>query len=195
MSIYRKLAYVAVAAQLTGLLSGCCNGKCGFLGAVTPAPMGALSDPFWQKQEENAEASDFVIHEHEFVENTVRLNRAGEEHVMSIASRAAGTPFPIIVQTSSMSPPDYDENAAAVHGNVALDVSRRELVVQALKRFGLEDAEDRVVVGPALTPGFEGFEAERAIRRGFSSQNRNGFGGGFGGFGGFGGGFGGFGGF
>lgn len=187
MKFYRKLAYVAVAAQLAGLLTGCCNDKCSFLGAVTPAQLGALSDPFWQKQEENAEASDFVIHEHEFVENTIRLNRAGEEHLMSIASRAATTPFPIIVQTSSLSPPAHDENGMPVHGNVALDVSRRELVVQALTRFGLQDAEDRVVVAPALTPGFEGFEGERAVRLGYSSRNLGGVGGGLGGGGGFGG--------
>ena len=81
------------------------------------------------------------------------------------------------------------ETDAPVNENIALDVSRREFVVQALKRFGVTDAEERVVVSPALTPGFEGFEAERAIQRGFS--NRSGIGGGFGGGIG-GGGFGGF---
>lgn len=186
MTIYRKLAYVAITAQFVGMLSGCCNSKSDFLGALTPAPLGAISDAIWQKQEENAEASDFVIHEHEFIGNTVRLNRAGEEHLMSIASRAENVPFPIIVQTSSMSPPMDDEDGAAVNGNVALDVNRQELVVMALKRLGVTDAEDRVIVAPALTPGFEGFEAESAVQRGFTSRSGIG-GGGFGG-GGFGGG-------
>jgi hypothetical protein len=171
MTIYRKLAYVAITAQLVGMLSGCCNKKADFLGAVTPAPLGAISDPIWQKQEENAEASDFVIHEHEFIGNSVRLNRAGEEHLMSIASRAENVPFPIIVQTSSMSPAMSDKDGPAVNGDVALDVSRRDLVVMALEKFGVDDAENRVVVGPALTQGFEGFEAEGAILRGFSRLN------------------------
>ena len=55
--------------------------------------------------------------------------------------------------------------------------------------MGIEDADDRVVVAPAVATGQRAFEAERAYRQ--TMQNSNGFGGGFGGFGGGIGGFGG----
>jgi hypothetical protein len=77
-----------------------------------------------------------------------------------------------------------------VHNNEELDLQRRQFIVQALSEMGVSNAEDRVVVSPALTPGFESFEGERAYNVGFS----RGFGGGGGGFGGGGGGGGGFGG-
>jgi hypothetical protein len=148
--------------------------------ASSPAPLGTVSDPFWQKHEENAEASDFVIHEHEFIGNTARLNEAGEQHVKSIAARVAETPFPVLVQPSSMSQQAGDTYGFPVHNNHELDMQRRALIVRALNHMGVDDAEDRVVVSPALAPGFEQFEAERAYHRGFQGRGLNGFGGFFG---------------
>jgi uncharacterized membrane protein YgcG len=189
--------WICLAAFACGLAlsSGCCkvrwslgkicDSKCAALEADPPAPLGTISDPIWQKQEENAEASDFVVHEHEFIGNTPWLNQAGEEHVKKIAVRMPHAPFPVLVEPSSMSRRPGDEKSFPVHGNHDLDMERRQLIATALSKMGVTDAEDRVVVSPALTPGFEQFEAERAYIRGFS-----GWGGGFGGGGG-GGGFGG----
>jgi hypothetical protein len=118
--------------------------------------------------------------------NTPRLNKGGEEHVKQIAARVADLPFPIIIEQSSMSPPADDPEGIPVHGNDELDARRRLVIVSALSSYGLSDAEKRVVIAPALTPGFDGFEAERAYQNGFSRRGFGGFGGG--GFGGFGGG-------
>jgi hypothetical protein len=177
----------AAATLLLSALSGCSSTdeKCSHMGDITPYPLGTISDPVWQQQESNAEASDFVVHEHEWVGNSTDLNAAGKEHVKQIAARAAEVPFPILVERSSMSVDPDTRFRFPVHNNEELDLQRREFVVEALGRLGLVDAEQRVVVAPALTPGFESFEAERAYNRGF---------GGYGGFGGFGGGYGGFGG-
>lgn len=189
----RPIVSLTVAALAAMMIAGCAKERCRTVGAYRPAPLGAISDPIWQEQEANAEASDFVVHEHEFVGNSARLNHGGEEHVKQIAVRAAETPFPVLVEPSSMTARPQDKYGFPVHGNDELDLARRQVIVNALASMGVDDAEDRVVVSPALVPGFEEFEAERAYNRGFGGYGigRRGFGGffggGFGGLGGFGG--------
>ncbi len=151
------------------------------------APLGTISDDIWQKQEENGEASDFVIPESEFVGSTAKLNPAGEDHIKQIAARMVSTPFPVVIQPSSMTVKQSSEYKYPIHGNDDLDMHRRNVIVKMLTAMNVQDADERVVVSPAFTPGFEGFEAYRAYSKGFrNSGNNNG-----GGFGGFGGGFGG----
>ncbi|MCH7987916.1 MAG: hypothetical protein IID46_02060 [Planctomycetes bacterium] len=188
MAAFRFSICLATATVLSVLTIGCCRDKCDYLDGFAPQPLGTISDSIWQTQEFNAEASDFVIHEHEFMGNTPRLNKAGEVHVKQIAARAADLPFPIIVEQSSMSPPAGDPEGIPVHGNDELDARRRQMIVSVLSSNGVSDAHKRVVIAPALTPGFDGFEAERAYQNGFSMR---GFGGGGGFGGGRGGGFGG----
>jgi hypothetical protein len=152
------------------------------LDELRPAPIGTISDAIWQQQEENAEASDFVVHEHEWVGNSTRLNAAGKEHVKQIAARAAQTPFPVLVERSSMSSVPDSRHGFPVNGHEDLDLQRRELIVHALAEMGVADSDTRVLVAPALTPGFQDFEGERAYNRGFSDMQ--GYGNGLGGFGG-----------
>lgn len=185
MAIRWKIAQL-VAVCLLALPSGCCKDKCENLGHFHPDPVGTISDSIWRLQEGNAEASDFVVYEHEFVGNTARLNKAGEDHVKQIAYRVESTPFTVQVEPSSMSVRDSDKYKPPVHGNDELDLQRRDVIVRALAAMGVKEVEQRVVVAPALTPGFQHFEAERAYTRGFSGQNS-----GFGGRGGLGGGAGG----
>lgn len=192
----KRLSFLTSTALALSLVGGCCHKcmkKCEYMGDITPHPLGTVSDPIWQKQEHNAEASDFVVHEHEFTANTARLNGAGEDHVKQLAYRfnqQPSLPYPIIVEPSSMSVRAGDKYGFAVHNDPALDLNRRQVVIAALVALGMSDAEQRVVVSPALTPGFQGFEGERAYGRGFGT-NQGGMTGGFGGLGGggFGGGF------
>ncbi|MBD3672516.1 MAG: hypothetical protein HUJ26_03220 [Planctomycetaceae bacterium] len=141
--------------------------------------LGDVSDRFWQKQEDNSEASEFIIHEHEFVANTIRLNQGGEDHLKQIAARMIRDQYPIIVERSSMSPSDGKYNYP-VANDPQLDMRRREMVIRVLQSMGRPDAEQRVVVAPVYSPGFQVFEAERAYGRGFSGYR--GYSGGFGGF-------------
>lgn len=143
-------------------VSGCARVRCDYLVCYEPAPLGTISDPIWQQQEANAEASDFVIHVHEFVGDTARLNHAGEQHVKQIAARAELTPFPILIEPSSMSRREGDGFGFPIHPNSQLDLRRRGLIVRTLTEMGVFEADRRVLVSPALTPGFENFEAERA---------------------------------
>lgn len=149
--------------------------------APPPMPNGTLSSQIWRGQEHNAEASDFVIHEHEFVLGGTRLNYAGEDHVKQIAARLqTGQQFPVLVERSRHTVRATDEYKYPVHLNPVMDMARREVIVQALLAMGLPDAEQRVVVAPAYVPGYTGNEAQAAYLRGLQGN----FGGGGGGFGG-----------
>ena len=188
MSIQPKIASLPAIALAAMLISGCQHKQ---HHAEIPydsvAPLGTISDDIWQKQEENGEASDFVIVESEFVGATAKLNAAGEDHIKQIAVRMGSTPFPVVVEPSSMSVSASSEYKYPIHGNDDLDMHRRNVIVKMLQSMNVQDADERVVVAPAFTPGFEGFEAYRAYSNGF--MNRGGGGGGFGGgFGGMGGG-------
>lgn len=183
---FHKTAFAAATTLMLGNFVGCSScEKCGYMGNIQPTPLGTISDEVWKQQESNAEASDFVIHEHEWNGNTTELNHAGMEHVKQVAVRAPHTPFPIIIERSSMSAKEGTKYGYPIHNNEELDLQRREFVVSALHQFGVQDADQRVVVAPALTPGFQEFEAERAYGVGFGGQGMGGFGGfGMGGMGG-----------
>ena len=138
------LTVLTVAASGCSKLRCCHRSReCVNTGAYAPMPLGTISDPVWQQQESNAEASDFVIHEHEWTGNSTDLNHAGMDHVKQIAVRAPMVPFPILIEQSSMTARPGTEYQFPVHNNEDLDMLRRELVVQALLEFGVLDAESR----------------------------------------------------
>ncbi len=158
-------------------------------------PLGAKHDAIMRAQEANAEASDFVVHQHEFQYNDHVLNTAGEDHVKQIAYRLRqGQDFPVVIERSTTSVRPGTRFRYPVHPNRELDLKRREVVVRALTAMGIEDAEQRVVVAPAYVPGMKATEDAAAYRRAIGRWgSRNFFGlGPFGPFGfgmGFGGGF------
>jgi hypothetical protein len=187
-----------IALGLAVTMSGCAKRRAGSFYAqpAPPAPLGTISDPIWQTQEVNAEAAKFIVYDHEFKLNGVRLNLAGQDHVKQIAAELQrGAEFPVVVErsmTSEIEGTRYNKHKLPVNENPELDLKRREVIVRALTAMGIDDAEQRVVVAPDFSQGLTGGEAEQAYGRGISQNNLNGnYGGGFGGFGGGGGGFGG----
>lgn len=184
----RTLVLAFAAATL--LTSGCgvCRRAAMLYQPPPPvAPLGTLSDPNWQIQEANAEASDFVIYQHEFTMNSVRLNMAGEDHVKQIAARLRSDQSPpVVIERSMTTARENTEFKYPIHPNPDLDMRRREVVVACLVELGIPDADQRVVVAPAFAEGYEATEATRAYYRGLmGNYGYGGYGGGFGG-GGFG---------
>jgi hypothetical protein len=150
-------------------------------------PLGAISDATWATQEQNAEAAKFVVLEHEFKLHEARLNMAGEDHLKQIAaSIRQGAKFPIVVERT-VTGDNQGKYNYPTGPDPELDVERRKLVVAALERFGVADANDRVFVTPATVDGLNGVAAAAAYQRAILYSRATGsFGGGFGGFGGFG---------
>lgn len=179
---------LGMAAMWIGVM-GCTgqdlNPASSFYSAPRVAPLGALSDSVWVAQEGEAEASKFVIYDHEFKLNTTRLNTAGEDHLKKIAARLhEGTPFPVVVERS-MNGRSRGEYHYPVSPNPDLDNERRDVVIAGLKLMGVEDADVRVVVAPATAEAGTSTEAESAYLNGLQGgSSTNGFTGGFGGFGG-----------
>jgi len=123
------------------------------------SPLGTLSDPVWQNQELNAEKSDFVVHEHEFVENSEFLNFAGEDHLKQIAARlATGQDAQVVVErTRNFARPDT-EYKYRVNLNPEMDMRRRDIVVRCLLAMKIADADTRVVIAPDLAPSYRAGE-------------------------------------
>ena len=163
---------------------------CGWFGnnRQPPAtPLGTQSDSIWRMQEEHAERSDFVVYQHEFKRDAEWLNTAGEDHVKQIAYRLlSGQGAKVVVERSMTATRPDTEFQFPVHPDPKLDLRRREIVVRSLAAMGVGDADQRVMVAPALAPGLTGNEAEAAYYRGMgeggAANNGLGVGGGFGGF-------------
>jgi hypothetical protein len=140
-----------------------------------PFPLGQVTDSIWETQQTNAEASDFVFYDHEFVNDTAELAPAAKHKLMQVALRLEHVPFPVVVEQSP-------ENRAP-----ELDGERRRAVVEQLARLGTADADARVVIAPALARGITAIEGERGYYS--TIYNNFGYGGGagrrFGGSGGF----------
>ena len=145
---------------------------------------GAINDDIWQRMEEHAEASEFVIPYSEFRKDDVRLNTKGEEHLKQIAVRLkCGQDFPVVVERSIMKVRENTQFRFPIHPDPELDLKRRDVIVHLLGAMGVNDAEQRVVVADDYVENFTGSEAQQA----YQSSGRGGFGaGGFGGLGGFG---------
>lgn len=150
-------------------------------------PLGSNVRAFYHQMETNGEAEDFVIHRHEFIQNTGELNGFGLDHVQEIGARLRSVPYPVLIERS--------EN----NSDPELDQHRRNQVAQILTAMGNPGANARTVVSQAYDPGINGRTAEDNYHQFIETSNEdNGGGGGGGGRGGgagFGGGLGGGGGF
>ncbi len=163
MSIIRSIVVLS-AAVVSVSTSGCVRNYVAVPAPIPepPARLGATVQSSLMMQEENGEASDFVVYEHEFVQGTCRLNPEGESHLRQIAARAAQVSFPIIVEHASaeISPDDPCYVACPT-----IDSQRRNAIAVALTMMGVANANARVVSGPALSPGLTAGEADRAYNQ------------------------------
>ena len=139
-------------------------------GADRPFPIGQVTDSFWETQQTNAEAADFIFYDHEFRwdsknrVDTAELTPGGKKHLMQIALRLEHVPFPVVIEESPH------------NGRPELDQARRRTVVEQLGRLGLPNVEERVVVSNAFPEGYTGIESEGT----YGSIIGTGFGGGAG---------------
>lgn len=138
-----------------------------------PFPLGQNNDAFWETQQTNAEAADFILYDHEFTGETANLAPGAKRHLEEVALRLPHVPFPVVIEQSMFNAkPDLDQ-------------ARRQTIVMQLARLGVVNAEERVVIANAFAEGFTALEGERTY---YSGVTGGGFGGGggrrFGGSGG-----------
>jgi hypothetical protein len=163
-----SLAALLIAAGASLTAAGCHHGDCNGGGGGLfskhkpyggqangpahdrPFPVGQNSDSFWETQQTNAEAADFVFYDHEFKGNTAELAPGAKKHLEQVALRLEHVPFPIVIEESQ-----HDARPA-------LDEARRQTIVQQLGRMGVVNVEGRVVVANAFAEGITAVEAENA---------------------------------
>lgn len=139
-------------------------------------PVGSVLRSHTHAMQTNAEATDFVFNQNEFVGETTELTTDGKDHVLEVAARMRSAPFPVIVERS---PNNTDPR---------LDTERRQVIAQYLGELGNPDAQQRVFVATPYSRGLNGNEGEVDFYRNFGFRNTTfNNGGAFGGVGGFGG--------
>lgn len=122
-------------------------------------PLGSTVRNHWHQQEMNGEADDFILHRHEFVNNTAELNCAGKDHIMEIEARMRSAPFPVLIERSEH------------NSDPEIDQLRRTIVAQILSDHGNPDAMHRVLVAPAYNKHMNGMEAEPIFNRFIMTRN------------------------
>lgn len=178
----------------------CCGFGCGSLfGRLFPRslaipdqlPVGAVERAHFHQMQTNAEATDFIVYQMDFVAQTAELTPDGKDKINEIGARMRSAPYPVLIERT------YN------NADPELDAHRRELIAMILSEKGNPDANNRVFVSPAYGLGKSSLDAAPEFYQhtyqygGFNGINGNGggggggFGGGGGGFGGGGGGFGG----
>ena len=160
-----RLRRLAGAAAVTlGLLAGCAP-TCG-LGyrhkaelppEVTPQPLGTFAHGWQEAQAAKAEASDFAFYLDEWYMGGKYLGPSGVSHLRQVIHRLPTEPFPVVIQ------PHEDE---------ALNLARRQFIVEALMTHGIIDAERRVIIETPIAEGLHGDEAERIYYQ-MISPNQN----------------------
>jgi hypothetical protein len=155
---YPTYAILLAVALLTG-----CQHKKGKLGPAhdRPFPLGQASDAFWETQQTNAEAADFIFYDHEFVGDTSKLTPLAKKHLEQVAKRLEHVPFPIVIEECTGDPANH------------LDLARKQKIVEQLARLGIPNAEERVVVANAFPEGLTAIEASSAYSSGILSNFGN----------------------
>ncbi len=121
-----------------------------------PFPLGQQTDAFWETQQTNAEAADFIFYDHEFTGETAILAPGAKRHLEEVALRLPHVPFPVVIEQSMF------------NAKQDLDQARRQTIVMQLARLGVTNAEERVVIASAFAEGFTALEGERTYYSGIT---------------------------
>ena len=130
-----------------------------------PFPIGQVTDSFWETQQTNAEAADFVFYDHEFKGNTAELGPGAKRHLEQVALRLEHVPFPVVIEESTH------------RAMPQVDQARRQMIVEQLARLGVVNAAERVIVANAFNRHYTSQEAEASYYSGILNGS---FGGGAG---------------
>jgi hypothetical protein len=187
MGVFRKSPGTRKLPADARCVALCCAGMLALAGCQScpgpaydrPFPFGQVTDAHWETQETNAEASDFIFYDHEFVGDTAVLTPAAEKHLQQVALRLPHVPFPVVVEEigNSSSPNlgklnDTENPRSDAERRRAIDVERRRAIIERLVMLTQVDPRriaGRVVVASAIAEGISSVEGEAAYYTTLSS--------------------------
>ena len=132
------LATSAVGCQQTSYTTGTTQ---------SPQPLGAVIDPHIHAMVTNAQASDFIIYQHEFIGSTVQLTSEGQNHLKQIARRLCETPFPVLIEPVTFRP--FENHMYEEKEFTDMNRERRELLELDRARRETADADRRAEIDAA----------------------------------------------
>ena len=159
-----------------------------------PGPLGATIQPHLTSMIEGADASDFVVVQHEWVGTTAQLTQNGKDHLVEVARRLLDNPFPVLIEPVALR---FDERnfdryrfadlsrerreAMEIEGaarqekaadyRARINSARRREVVRFLTEQNYPYAEQCVFVAYPYSPGISGMEGVRNYTQMLSQQN------------------------
>ena len=116
----------------------CCGiGGGGLMGRVFPRslaipdelPVGAVQRAHFHQMQTNAEATDFILYQMDFVGQTAELTPDGKDKINEIGARMRSAPFPVLVERTlnNADPeldPDFQRDLRVLRHNSVLDLDR-----------------------------------------------------------------------
>lgn len=182
MRIAARRARMGCFMLTTIYMTGCIDMNGARKSNTQSSPLGSISDSIWTNQEQNGEASEFVVYAHEFELRGGRLTLDGEDHLQNIATRLLEGTESVVVVERSMNGNRAGRFNYPVNADPELDDLRRRVVVSVLAELGISNSDEIVVVAPVFSAPLSSQEAETAYYRMFGNSNSgNSFGSGTGG--------------
>jgi hypothetical protein len=118
-------------------------------------PLGEAAYTLARTQVSNGVASRMVFHQFDFVDGTAELNVRGRDKLAEVAAALPTNFFPVVVERTTK---DYGKTPKEL---ADLDQSRRKVLLAALGGGSFPVPAERVVIGPPISYGMTGVEAER----------------------------------
>lgn len=151
--------------------SNCDVRPCDICPGQVSAPAGTTLHAWQEAEHQRANESALVVYQHEWYQGGDQLGPEGRRHVREIAREMAMNPAAKAIIESRTIVIRYDDDLSeheryqqALEGSVALDETRRAILVSELTKAGILDADLRVVVDHAPAEGLFGVEAPNVYR-------------------------------
>jgi hypothetical protein len=100
-----------------------------------PFPVGENNTPFWETKQTEFQAADFIFQDREFRSETAELAPGAKRHLDEVALSLPHVDFLVVIEQST------------ADVKLDLDEARRQMIVKQLSRLGVENADQRVIVG------------------------------------------------
>jgi hypothetical protein len=121
-------------------------------------PLGEALYAHARTQAANGLAARMVFYQCDFEDGAAQLNPRGRDKLATVAAALPTTFFPVVVERAPTIPGGLDPTQSA-----RLDQQRRTALLSQLAQANFPVPAERVVIGPSIAYGMNGFEAVNII--------------------------------
>jgi hypothetical protein len=130
----------------------------GYVEEFNEWPLGEALYAHARTQAANGLAARMVFYQCDFEDGAAQLNPRGRDKLATVAAALPTTFFPVVVERAPTIPGGLDPTQSA-----RLDQQRRTALLSQLAQANFPVPAERVVIGPSIAYGMNGFEAVNII--------------------------------